>query len=148
MFRLGRWVRHPCDIARRIARLEPKEKRKDARRSSTWRFRVRSAHLLFEAFSKSGVAVTQRRPGERTGGFVFLTDGGHIDNLGIYELLRRRCRLIIAIDGEADPDFDWLRWSRSQRFARIDMNVIITNELEADRSSAPRPSRKKSEEAS
>jgi hypothetical protein len=32
---------------------------------------------------------------------VYLTDGGHIENLGIYELLRRRCRLIIAVDAEA-----------------------------------------------
>ena len=33
---------------------------------------------------------------------VYLTDGGHIENLGIYELLRRRCRVIIAVDAEAD----------------------------------------------
>ena len=35
-------------------------------------------------------------------GTVYLTDGGHLENLGLYELLRRRCKLIIAIDGEAD----------------------------------------------
>src|SRR5262249_31206766 len=55
----------------------------------------------------------------------FLTDGGHIDNLGIYELLRRRCKLIIVIDGEADPDFDSGSLTQAERFARIDMNVII-----------------------
>jgi hypothetical protein len=38
---------------------------------------------------------------------IYLTDGGHIENLGIYELLRRRCKLIIAIDGEADPDMSF-----------------------------------------
>jgi hypothetical protein len=54
-----------------------------------------------------------------------LTDGGHIDNLGVYELLRRRCKLIIAIDGEADPDFDSGSLVQVERFARIDMNVII-----------------------
>jgi hypothetical protein len=36
------------------------------------------------------------------GDAVLLTDGGHIENLGIYELLRRRCRLIVAVDAEAD----------------------------------------------
>jgi hypothetical protein len=27
---------------------------------------------------------------------------GHIENLGIYELLKRRCQIIIAVDAEAD----------------------------------------------
>jgi len=35
--------------------------------------------------------------------FVNLSDGGHIENLGIYELLRRRCKFIVCIDGEQDP---------------------------------------------
>ncbi len=34
---------------------------------------------------------------------VELTDGGHFDNLGVYELLRRQLETIIVIDGEADP---------------------------------------------
>jgi hypothetical protein len=32
-----------------------------------------------------------------------LSDGGHIENMAVYELLRRRCKFIISIDGEADP---------------------------------------------
>ena len=36
---------------------------------------------------------------------VLLSDGGHIENLGVFELLRRRCRLIFAVDAGADPDF-------------------------------------------
>jgi len=34
-----------------------------------------------------------------------LTDGGHFDNLGLYELIRRKVRLIIVSDGTADPGF-------------------------------------------
>ncbi len=34
-----------------------------------------------------------------------ISDGGHIENLGVYELLRRRCRLILAVDAGADPLF-------------------------------------------
>ncbi|MDH6260183.1 patatin-like phospholipase family protein [Bradyrhizobium sp. BR13661] len=34
--------------------------------------------------------------------FVELTDGGHFDNSGIYELARRKCSVILAIDGEED----------------------------------------------
>lgn len=36
---------------------------------------------------------------------VNISDGGHIENLGVMELLRRRCRLIIAVDAEADPTY-------------------------------------------
>ena len=35
--------------------------------------------------------------------FVELSDGGHFDNLGIYELIRRKLSVILVIDGEEDP---------------------------------------------
>ena len=118
--RLGRWIRHPEDIALRKAKL------KTAGEAQFWRI-PRPLHLLYEAFSKTGVSVGQldAKAIRKQSGFVFLTDGGHIDNLGVYELLRRRCKLIIAIDGEADPDFDSGSLVQVERFARIDMNVII-----------------------
>ncbi len=38
---------------------------------------------------------------------VHLSDGGHTgDNVGIYPLFQRRCRVIIACDAEADADAD------------------------------------------
>src|SRR6478735_918938 len=42
---------------------------------------------------------------------LFITDGGHWDNLGLVELLRRRCDEIYCIDASADPphSFDALR---------------------------------------
>ena len=119
--RLGRWIRHPHDIAVRKAKLKDKEQE-----LQFWRI-PRPTHLLYEAFSKTGVSVERLDAKEipNRHGFVFLTDGGHVDNLGIYELLRRRCKLIIAIDGEADPDFDSGSLVQVERFARIDMNVTI-----------------------
>ncbi|MBB3233109.1 hypothetical protein [Halomonas stenophila] len=36
--------------------------------------------------------------------YVYLSDGGHFDNLGLYELIRRRCRFIVVSDGGADPN--------------------------------------------
>ena len=36
-------------------------------------------------------------------GFIELSDGGHFDNLGVYELIRRRCGLIVVCDGGEDP---------------------------------------------
>jgi hypothetical protein len=56
---------------------------------------------------------------------VYLTDGGHIENLGLYELLRRRCKLIIAIDGEADPNMSFGSLITLERYARIDFGLRI-----------------------
>lgn len=56
---------------------------------------------------------------------VYLTDGGHIENLGIYELLRRRCKVIVAVDAEADPAMRFPSFLALQRYARIDLGVRI-----------------------
>jgi Patatin-like phospholipase len=56
---------------------------------------------------------------------VYLTDGGHIENLGIYELFRRRCKLIIAIDSEADPEMSFRSLVTLERYARIDFGLRI-----------------------
>ncbi|WFU41934.1 cell division protein [Bradyrhizobium sp. CB82] len=56
---------------------------------------------------------------------VYLTDGGHIENLGVYELLRRRCRVIIAVDAEADAPMNFSSLVTLQRYARIDLGIII-----------------------
>jgi hypothetical protein len=36
---------------------------------------------------------------------VNISDGGHIENLGVYELLRRNCRLIVAFDAGEDKNY-------------------------------------------
>lgn len=36
-----------------------------------------------------------------------LSDGGHFENLGVYELVRRRVRVIVCCDASADPGFDF-----------------------------------------
>jgi hypothetical protein len=56
---------------------------------------------------------------------VYLTDGGHIENLGVYELLRRRCKVIIAIDAEADAQMNFSGLMTLQRYARIDLGIRI-----------------------
>ena len=57
--------------------------------------------------------------------YVNLTDGGHLENLGVYELLRRQCKFIIACDAEADPDRKFGSLARAIRFARIDWGIHI-----------------------
>ena len=56
---------------------------------------------------------------------VYLTDGGHIENLGIYELLRRRCGVIIAVDVDADPQMAFGSFNTLERYALIDLGVRI-----------------------
>src|SRR5581483_5063275 len=48
-----------------------------------------------------------------------LSDGGHYDNLGLYELLRRRCRYIIVVDAECDPEYRCTSLAWLVRIARI-----------------------------
>lgn len=61
--------------------------------------------------------------------FLNVSDGGHIENLGIYELLRRRCRYIVAIDGEADPDHTFGGLLTAIQMAQIDLGVRIEPDL-------------------
>jgi hypothetical protein len=60
---------------------------------------------------------------------VYLSDGGHFENLAIYELVRRECRYIVACDSEEDHDFKFgglgnaIRKCRSDFGAEIDIGV-------------------------
>jgi hypothetical protein len=74
---------------------------------------------------------------------VYISDGGHFENLGIYELARRRCRLIVACDSEEDHDFTFGGLGNAIRKCRIDLGVDIDIDLrplldrdESDRTSA------------
>jgi len=57
--------------------------------------------------------------------FVNLSDGGHFDNLGIYELVRRRCRYIIVGDGEQDGGLTFGSLGSAIRLCRADFGVEI-----------------------
>jgi len=54
-----------------------------------------------------------------------LTDGGHFENLGGYELIRRKLPVIVLIDAEADPDFEFPGLSELMRKARLDFGAEI-----------------------
>ncbi len=57
--------------------------------------------------------------------YVYLSDGGHFDNLGLYEMLRRRCWLIAVVDATRDPDGGCADLGAAIGKARIDMGVEI-----------------------
>ncbi len=57
--------------------------------------------------------------------YLNLSDGGHFENLGMYELVRRRCRYVIAIDGEEDKDYRFEALGGAVRKCRADFGVDI-----------------------
>jgi MFS family permease len=57
---------------------------------------------------------------------VQVTDGGHYDNSGLVEALRRRCRLIIVIDGGGDPPPLPVGLTDALRLAKYELGVDVT----------------------
>jgi hypothetical protein len=58
-------------------------------------------------------------------GYVYLSDGGHFDNLGLYEAVRRRCRFIMVVDAGCDPEFALEDLGNAVRKIQIDHGVPI-----------------------
>jgi len=111
--RLGYWLRNPA----RVKEAGP------ANRSSTSLFsRLRRRHNVFANYyfllELFGLLNEKLKS-------VYLTDGGHIENLGVYELLKRRCRVIIVIDAVADQEMAFGSLNTMERYARIDLGVRI-----------------------
>jgi hypothetical protein len=69
--------------------------------------------------------------------FVYLSDGGHFDNLGVYELVRRRCSTIWVVDAAADASRTFEELGRTIRQCRIDFGVEIDVPLESLASPTP-----------
>jgi len=56
---------------------------------------------------------------------IHLADGGHFENLGLYELLRRRCRYIIVSDAGADPACTLADLGQAVQRARADLGAEV-----------------------
>ena len=99
--RLGRWMPNPR-LAARAA-------------SPAFGASYLAAELL-------GWANDQRR-------YVYLSDGGHFENLGLYELVRRRCRLIVCVDAAADPARGFSDLANAIRQVRLDFGAEVQIDL-------------------
>ncbi len=60
--------------------------------------------------------------------YVYLSDGGHFENLALYELLRRRCKLIVACDASCDPSYTFTDLHNAMERCRTDFGIEITRE--------------------
>ncbi len=57
--------------------------------------------------------------------YVYLSDGSHFENLGLYEMVARRCHYIVVSDAGADPDCALEDLGNAIRKVRIDLGVPI-----------------------
>jgi hypothetical protein len=57
--------------------------------------------------------------------YVNLSDGGHIENLAAYELLRRQCKFIVCVDAGMEPGMECADLMRLQRYAAIDFGIRL-----------------------
>jgi hypothetical protein len=91
-------------------------------------------YLLTELFGRTDFS----RP------HVHLSDGGHTENLGLYQLVKRGCPLIVVSDATADPNAVFDDLARSLRQCRIDLGIEIQIDLASLR---PDPVTRKSAQA-
>jgi hypothetical protein len=70
---------------------------------------------------------------DEKGRYVYLSDGGHFENLGVYELVRRRCRFIVACDAEEDRTFGFGGLGNAIEKCRSDFGIDIDINVEAIR---------------
>jgi len=106
------------------------------RRETAWQYpgpRIGLLYLLAELFGQTNDEAT----------CVYLSDGGHFENLGIYELVKRRCKYVIACDADSDGTYTFGDLGNAMRKCREDIGVEIdltTDELRPTASSHDRES--------
>ena len=57
--------------------------------------------------------------------YVNLSDGGHFENLGLYEMVLRRCKFILVVDAGQDFDYVFEDLGNAIRKIRIDLGIPI-----------------------
>lgn len=77
-------------------------------------------HLFRELFGKT----------DDTSNYIYLSDGGHFETLGIYELVKRRCRFIIATDATEDRNFKFGDLGNAIEKCRTDFGIDIEIDIE------------------
>jgi hypothetical protein len=105
--RLGWWISNP-----RKKNQWPAGDHRPTPRFAAW-------YLFRELFGK----VNDAAP------YVNLSDGGHFENMGLYELVRRRCKYIVVCDAEEDPDMTFEGMGAAITKCRADFGADIDLDL-------------------
>lgn len=101
----------------------PNPEKSGVNSSSPW-FSLR--YLIMELF---GVAGDKAK-------YLAISDGGHFENLAAYELIRRKCKVIIVSDAEADPDLQFEGLGTLIRMVKVDLDAIVTIDVSSIRPTA------------
>jgi hypothetical protein len=116
--RLGWWLANPRVLA------EDGRKLNGSKGQSIHPYPKPSPHFsLLQLISELLGAVND------TSKYVMLSDGGHFDNMGVYELVRRRCRYIVICDSEEDAQRRLQGIGMAIRKCRIDFGAEIELDL-------------------
>jgi len=108
--RLGVWKRNTRYLMRTLSKRQSNAP-SDESQSPTFAL----AHIFMELFGY--VSAMDK--------FLYLSDGGFFDNMGLYELVRRGCRNIILCDAEEDGELAFGGLSMALRRCRSDFGVEI-----------------------
>jgi len=86
--------------------------------AKTWR-RSGPGYAVGPLFSEALGNTTDRYK------YVNLSDGGHFENLGLYEMVLRRCHYIVVSDAGEDPECSFADLGEAVRKIRIDFGIPI-----------------------
>jgi hypothetical protein len=110
--RLGLWLPNP----RRDDLKDAPEPGASGRQMLAWQWRQPGIVCLLREILGS---VSLR------GRWIYVTDGGHYENLGLVEALRRGVTEIVAFDASGDPPDSWITFGEAVQTARADLGVEI-----------------------
>jgi hypothetical protein len=83
-------------------------------------FRDSSPENTLQAITSEALGLTDDKSP-----YVYLSDGGHFENLGLYEMVRRRCRYVVVCDAGQDKSFAFEDLGNAIRKIRIDFGIPI-----------------------
>ncbi len=92
-----------------------------------WLGNPKRATYKAEGPTFSAVPLAEELAGQTTdtSRWIYLSDGGHFENLGLYEMVRRRCRRIVVSDAGCDPKCAFEDLANAARKIYIDLGVSI-----------------------
>jgi hypothetical protein len=83
-------------------------------------FTLRVPRFAFGPIVQEALSLTNDRAR-----YVYLSDGGHFENLGLYEMVLRRSKIIVLSDASTDPDYTYDALGMAIRKIRIDLGIPI-----------------------
>lgn len=81
---------------------------------------LNSPRLSVKPIVKEALGMTNDRSD-----YIYLSDGGHFENFGLYEMVLRRCRFIVVGDATSDAEYSFESLGQSLRKIRIDFGIPV-----------------------